>query len=168
MKTAKKRIGAVLVAACLMLSIFPTTAFALSGSSTSSGTTTVQYTPAASYVIDIPASIAFSGDDTGKITISCSKNFVPISSSVVVRINTESTLASDGNFYLINDSDGSTKLRCSLIISDTGEVTATNNEVFRCAGRETGGESDIYVQVSGTPTEAGTYSGIIYFTAAVE
>jgi len=168
MKTAKKRIGAVLVAACLMLSIFPTTAFAVTGSSDSRGSTSVQYTAAPTYTIDIPSSITITGDGSTPIVISCSSNSLAPTSTISVKVDTNSTLQDDGNFYLIHEGDGTTRLKCGLIIQDKGDVSATNCEILSCRGGEVGDSGCLYAQIAGTPSESGTYAGTIYFSITVE
>lgn len=169
MKTHKRRLGAILAAVCLMLSIFPTTAFAVTGSSgTQYAQTSVEYTAKSSYVIDIPSSISFVGDETGQINVSCSHNTLASSKTINVSVDTNSTLESDGNFYLRSTKDGTTRLKCDLLVDGIGPVSTTNCVIMSCAGGETGGTGLLHAQVSAVPPIAGTYTGTIYFKITVE
>lgn len=167
MKAAKKRIGAVLVAACLILSIFPTTAFAVTGGANGADTTTgVFYTAQPTFTIDIPQDLNIPSSGHGVIDIVCTHNTLDALKMIYVKVDTAQTLEVDGNFYLTSTTS-SEKIKCSLWLKGSA-VSDSNNEILKIFGGDTGDSGQIEVSLATTSITPGNYAGTIYFTITVE
>ena len=156
MKHIKQKAGALALAILLITAAFPVSAFAAETSG-SSAQTSVTYTAEASYIVRIPGSVT-AGEEAEIELVNNTTG-----KDVLVSVDTNSTLNSDGNFYLRNSVSGD-ELRCS--INAGGErITSSNNLVAGWYGLD--GSAIEYnkfqVCVEGTPASAGEYTGTIYF-----
>lgn len=168
MRKFKKRAAAIALSLALAVAALPTTAFAASTSG-SSAQTQVTYTAEASYIVTIPDTLNLNEGGGGKTgTITCTQNSIATDKRVTVSIDTNSTLTSDGNFYLTNTATGN-KLRCT-ITNHSGTVSAANSVIEYFNGGETTGNTggEFNVSVDGVAPDAGEYTGTIYFSITVE
>lgn len=167
MKKNRRRIATILAVLCLVMTAFPISAFAVTGDEGgATGSTTITYTASPTYTIEIPSSLTMPASGDGQISITCTENGLGSGTRLVVSLD-ESTFTSDGNFYLVNTSDDSQVIKCSLTLS--GNDAAAGLAIRTYINGSTTPILDaplIIHRVENAPT-AGTYTGTIYFSIAV-
>lgn len=157
----KKRVFSMLLAAVMVLSLMPATAFATSGSSAE---TVFSYTIGASYEINIPAKINLSNYES--LTITASSMNTSWGQRVSVFIDGARTYENNGNFYLYKDKGLETeeKITCDLRFSSS-PVNGVDLEVgrFDDGSTENTAGSTLEVTPMAGSASPGTYTGTMYF-----
>lgn len=167
MKQKKKRIAAFALALCLVTAICPVSAFAFTGDeSGAAGSTTVTYTATPTYTIEIPSSITIPANGSGEISISCSENGLGANTLLNVMVDAK-TFQSDGNFYLTNTSDDSQVIKCALSFDGSAVSGSRVIRQYKDGGTSSTLEAPLIISRSESAPAAGTYTGTIYFSAAV-
>lgn len=180
----KKRLLAVtLTLSVLLCAVFSTPAFA---ANETTGSTSVTYTIQGGYTINIPSSVSLNaGGAASAITFTASDVVLESNQMVVVRIDAERTLNSDGQL-LLSSGSGET-ISCQLFRGNTSVNTdySVREKITWKSGQEDpmvasfhsarGSEIGAYSYgfLSADPlltgyNGAGKYTGTIYFTIGVE
>jgi hypothetical protein len=167
MKKKSKRIATILAVLCLVVAAFPISAFAVTGDEGgATGSTTVTYTASPTYTIEIPSSITNPASGDGQISISCSENGLGAGTLLNVSVDAR-TFLNDGNFYLVNTSDDSQVIKCSLSYDDTIVSGSRVIRQYRDGSTASALDSPLIIRRSENAPTPGTYTGTIYFSIAV-
>lgn len=157
----KKRLFSLLLAAVMVLSLTPATAFAASGVS---GETVVSYTVGSSYEINIPASINLNNYEA--LTITASSMNTSWGQRVSVFIDGARTYENNGNFYLYKNKGTASeeKITCDLRLGSS-VVNGVDAEVGRFDDGSTTNSAGNTLDITPLTGSAspGTYTGVMYF-----
>ena len=180
-----KKISFLLSLAIIVACFSPLTAYAINETTGSTDVsvelrppTSTDSGPSYSYLVNIPANFTLTYSNSS-FQITASEMNIPTGKELVVRINSDETFESDGNFYLFLNGDKSSEywILCN-ICRVQGYITSIaygENPIIASfsPGALVPNNCD-YIRLEhaifndGAGLEAGTYTGTIYYTIGLE